>query len=194
MSSPMLLRMLAVVALYLLLTPAFGQAQRVPRSAPSPSLDEVLFDLTNNMGMLKGPRQVEAIATLEFWAKGFLDLNGVRCDLADYRGSINYQFPGMREEFTCNESGKPIKHIRVVSGGFAWNEGRRGLDPTPAMDAAEDRTLFIWASPQGAVKSARRAGTATKMTTETGKIVLTFPAPSLSGVTLKATLDSKDQV
>lgn len=174
----------------------FGQtAQRPARPASAVrDLNTVLYDWANYMGMLKGPREVEAIATLELWGTGTIALNGLPCKMTQYRASINYQFPGMREDVTCMGSDGTLHHeIRVVSDKFAWNEAKRGFDATPAMDTVTDRLLQIWSSPQGAVKAARAGGANTKMLTEGGKTVLTFPVPGISGATMKATLSAMNQ-
>jgi hypothetical protein len=82
-----------------------------------------------------------------------------------------------------------------------------GLEPgfgsaAPAMDQVAERLLRLWMTPAGAVKAARAAGEAAKITVENGRTVVAFalsngkPAETtnmvagpLNGTPMKITLD-----
>src|SRR5256885_1918379 len=66
---------------------------RAGQSPPAPTdLMTVLFNAHNALGMLRGARQQDAIATFEFWATGTMSVAGQPATVTSYRGSINYQF------------------------------------------------------------------------------------------------------
>ena len=85
---------------------------------------------------------------------------------------------------------------------YAWDETRDGRgtragkgrrDSAPAALSA--RLLQLWILPYGVVKAALAAGDKTKISTENGATVITFPLDGpLAGVTVKATLDAKNEV
>src|SRR5260370_3750208 len=63
------------------------------------------------------------------------------------------------------------------------------------MRAVKGRLLQLWILPTGVVTPAIAAGDKTKLSTENGATVITFPlSGSLAGITVKETLDSKDLV
>ena len=92
--------------------------------------------------------------------------------------------------------------IQTVRENYAWNESEvgGGLVPgkgtaTPAMGAVKDRLLQLWMLPHGVVKAALAAEDKTTVSTENGATVITFPlSGQLAGITVKATLDSKNLV
>jgi hypothetical protein len=107
----------------------------------------------------------------------------------------------MRVELT--RKGAADAHtIQTVRENYAWNESEvgGGLVPgkgtaTPAMPAAKARLLQLWILPYGVVKAAIAAGDKTKVSMENGGTVLTFPlSGNLSGITVTATLDSKNLI
>ena len=66
---------------------------------------------------------------------------------------------------------------------------------TPAPAALNACLLQLWILPYGVVKAALAAGDKTKISTENGVTVITFPLDGpLAGVTVKATLDAKNEV
>jgi hypothetical protein len=119
--------------------------------------------------------------------------------------------------YACTRPNKQTySNIEVVSWQYAWNEDTPGAEiagtkgKVAAMPAAvQERLIRIWASPQGAPKSAL-AGTMTtwtqganpgtvvadgvdkagntSLTWEAGKPVVTFPIPGVPGATGAATL------
>src|SRR5258708_35242920 len=92
-------------------------------------------------------------------------------------------------------SGEPQHTIQVVREKYAWDESEigAGLDPgkgtaTPTMAAVNNRLLRLWILPYGVIKAALAAGDKTKLSTENGATVLTFPlSKQLADVTVKAT-------
>lgn len=121
----------------------------------------------------------------------------------DYHATLGYNPPAMRVEMTRTASGfSPLHTIEVVREAFAWDESQigGGLVPgqgtaTPAMSAAKTRFLQLWILPYGVIKAAVAAGDKTRISTENGATVLTFPlGGELEGVTVKATLDAQLQI
>src|ERR1700680_61680 len=98
--------------------------------------------------------------------------------------------------------GTPQHTIQVVREKYAWDESEigAGLIPgkgtaTPAMAVANNRLLQLWILPYGVIKSAVAAGDKTKVSTENGTTVITFPlSGQLAGVMVKATLDAQNEV
>jgi len=184
-------------------------------------LKAVLFNWTWHMGMLRGIEEHELVVSLEYQGKGAIRVNGELCTLTKYRASTNYQTPGQRIQYTCTRpNGQTHSDIEVVSGRHAWNEDIPGAEivpgkgkATPMPDAAPERLIRIWASPQGAPKAAlagagiqltamnRNPGGllqegaakigATAVSWESGKPVVTYPIPGVPGATAEATLNEK---
>ena len=182
----------------------------------------MLFNWMWHQGMLKGTDERDMVATLEYQAKGgTIQVDGQPCTLSKYRASTNYQTLSQRINYTCTRANKQTySNIEVVSWQYAWNEDTPGAEiagtkgKVAAMPAAvQERLIRIWASPQGAPKSAL-AGTmntwtlganpgtviadgATKVGNTSvswdaaGKPVVTFPIPGVPGATGTATLDAK---
>jgi hypothetical protein len=173
------------------------------------------------LGMIRGPRRIDAIATLEYWGTGYTYAFGqaYRPDTpwppfkVTYHASLSYALPAMRVDVTRSNPDPPVqgggglplaapqRQIQVVSGQFAWNESTpgAGLTPgttaTPALGASNDRLLQLWTTPFGALKAAERAGANAKLAMEGGNTVITFPLSGpLSGITMKAFLNAKNQV
>jgi hypothetical protein len=122
----------------------------------------------------------------------------------DYHVALCYNPPAMRVEMTRTSSGgtAPQHTIEVVRDTYAWDESEigGGLVPgkgtaTPAMAAVNNRLLQLWILPYGVIKAAIAAGDKTKLSTEKGATVLTFPlSGQLAGVMVKATLDGQNEV
>ncbi|MEO8257496.1 MAG: hypothetical protein ABI868_09135 [Acidobacteriota bacterium] len=191
-------------------------------AAGARDLRAVLFNWMWHQGMLKGTDERDMVATLEYQAKGgTIQVDGQPCTLSKYRASTNYQTLSQRINYTCTRANtQTYSNIEVVSWQSAWNEDTPGAEiagakgKAAAMPAAvQERLIRIWASPQGAPKSAL-AGTmntwtlganpgtviadgATKVGNTSvawdaaGKPVVTFPIPGVPGATGTATLDAK---
>jgi hypothetical protein len=164
-------------------------------------LKATLFNWFWYMGMLRGPNEVEAVATLEHQATGTIQVDGQPCKLAKYRVSTNYQVPGQRIQYTCTRAnGQQYSAIEVVNGQFAWNEDVVGAEITPGRGKAtpmpgalHERLIRLWASPQGAPKAAMAGGDKTSVSHDTGKAVVTYPIPGVPGAIAKATLSASNQ-
>jgi hypothetical protein len=191
-------------------------------AAGAKDLRAVLFNWMWHQGMLKGTDERDMVATLEHQAKGgTIQVDGQPCTLSKYRASTNYQTLSQRINYTCTRANKQTySNIEVVSWQYAWNEDTPGAEiagtkgKVAAMPAAvQERLIRIWASPQGAPKSAL-AGTMNTWTLganpgvviadgattvgntsvswdAAGKPVVTFPIPGVPGATGTATLDAK---
>jgi len=222
---------IAVVLTISALSTASAQAPGANREPPPPyrpaagakDLRAVLFNWTWHMGMLRGVDEHELIVSLEYQAKGSIQVDGQPCTLTKYRVSTDYQTPGQRAQYTCaRANGQTYSGIEVVSGQYAWNEDIPGAEiisgkgkATPMPGAVQERLIRLWASPQGAPKAAL-AGAAqtnelgpnpgtliqdgvakageTSVSRESGKPVVTFPIPGVPGATATATLDAKYMV
>ena len=158
-----------------------------------PNLKEVLFGAANALGMLRSLQQQDSINTVEFWATGTMSVGGQLWKVTNYRGSVSYNPPGMRAEFTRTGGNGQTQHqIEVVSGRFAWNETEPGMNATAAQGSFNERILRMWTiTPQGVVKAASAAGASTKVTVEGRASVLTFPIAAVPGSSMKATLNAE---
>lgn len=183
-----------------------AMAQRNPppslTAAAKGDADSVIYNWMWYLGMLRGEKEVDAVAMLELGkATGTITVGGQPCTLENYRASLNYQTAGMRAQYTCIlPNGQTHKAIEVVSGQYAWDEDvmGAGLEPgrgtaTPKPEADTERLIRIWAGPQGAPKAAAAGGPNTKVAVEDGKVVVTYPIPGVPGATAKATLNSLNQ-
>jgi len=183
-------------------------------------LKSVLFNWMWSTGMLKGHDERDMVASLEYQGKGTIQVDGQPCTLTKFRASTNYQTFSQRIQYTCTRAnGQSYSNVEVVSGLYAWNEDMIGAEigaakgKATAMPAAvQERLIRIWASPQGAAKSAVAGATdkfwvganpgtlfadgvakagQTSVTWEGGKPVVTFPLPAVPGATATATLNAK---
>jgi hypothetical protein len=172
--------------------------------------------------MLKGTDERDMVATLEYQAKGgTIQVDGQPCALSKFRASTNYQTFSQRIQYTCARPNNQIySNIEVVSWQYAWNEDMPGAEiagtkgKVAAMPAAvQERLIRLWASPQGAPKSAlagtmdtwtlganpgtvvpdgvMKAGNTSVSWDAAGKPAVTFPIPGVPGATATATLDGK---
>lgn len=191
---------------FLVVSAAATQQQQAParRYTPAPGakdLKAVLFNWMWHMGMLRGPQEIEAVATLEHQATGTVGVDGQPCTLTKYRVSTNYQVSGQRIQYTCTRaSGQEYSAIEVVSGRYAWNEDVPGAEITPGRGKAtpvpaalHERLIRLWAGPQGAPKAAAAGGAKTTVSHDTGKAVVTFSIPGVPGAIATATLSSQFQ-
>src|SRR5262245_38166296 len=207
---------------------AGGQGGGRGRGGPPPytpaagarDLRSVLFNWGWHLGMLRGEAEIDLIASLEYQGKGTMQVDGQPCNLTKYRISTNYQVSGQRTQITCTRpNGQTYSNIEVLNGAYAWNEDIPGAElikgkgkATPMAAATEERMIRLWASPQGALKSAlagiqdppmfavrpstqvpadvATAGK-TSVVWEGGKPVVSFPIPGIPTATATATLDAK---
>jgi hypothetical protein len=143
---------------------------------------------------------IDVVTTMEIFASGTV-YNAGQPSTAEYHASLAYIPQAMRVEIT--RKGAADAHtIQTVRENYAWNESEIGGGliqgkgtATPAMPAVKARLLQLWILPYGVVKAAIAAGDKTKISMENGATVLTFPlSGNLAGVTVTATLDSKNLV
>jgi hypothetical protein len=161
--------------------------------------------------------EVDVINTMEIWGSGTAYGAGQSSKpgepgpsfKTEYHAALGYNPPAMRVEMTRTSSGAsapggavPQHTIEVVRDNYAWDESEigAGLVPgkgtaTPAMAAVNNRLLQLWILPYGVIKAALAAGNKTKISTERGTTILTFPlSGQLADVTVKATLDAQNEV
>ena len=207
---------------------AGGQGGGRGRGGPPPytpaagarDLRSVLHNWGWHMGMLRGEAEIDLIASLEYKGTGTMQVDGQPCKLTAYRISTNYMISGQRTQITCTRpNGQTYSNIEVLNGAYAWNEDIPGAElikgkgkATPMAAATEERMIRLWASPQGALKSAlagiqdppifsvdpgndvpadvATAGK-TSVVWEGGKPVVSFPIPGVPTATATATLDAK---
>ncbi len=196
-----------------------GGAPLYTPAAGAKDLKAVLFNWGWYMGMLRSSEERDLLMSLEYLGKGAIQVDGQPCNVTKYRTSISYQTSGERVQYTgTRPNGQACSDVEVLSGGYAWNEDIAGaeLDPgkgkAKAMPATvEERMIRLWASPQGAFKSAMagisdppemaprpqrvpadvtKAGK-TSLVWEGNKPVLTFPIPGVPNATATATLNDK---
>jgi hypothetical protein len=154
---------------------------------------DIVFDVANSMGMLRGLQQDDSILSLEYWATGTMTMGAQKYEISKYRMSLNYSVPGMRVDLTRKAAGgAEQRQIHVVAGNFAWNETEPGVGPTPAQNTLRERLVMLWTTPFGAVKAARLAGANLKVTDQGGgRTVLTFPLPApVNDVTATVTVST----
>jgi hypothetical protein len=178
-----------------------GPAGRYTPEPGAKDLRAVLFNWAWYMGMLRGPQEIEAVATLELKATGTMQVDGQPCRLTKYRISNNYQSTGERIQIACTrQNGQTYQNVEVVSGQYAWDEDIPGAEivagkgkATPRPNLLRERLIRLWASPQGAVKAAAAAKENASVSWDTGKAVVTFPIPGVAGAIAKATLSAQNQ-
>jgi len=197
--------LIAITIALIGLTPLAAQQQApAPRYTPAPGAKDkkaVLFNWAWYMGMLRGPQEVEAVATLEHQATGTIQIDGQPCRLTKYRMSNNYQVGGQRIQYACTRAnGQAYTAIEVVSGQYAWDEDILGAEIVPGKGKAtpkpallQERLIRLWASPQGAPKAAAAGRDKTTVAHDTGKPVVTYPIPGVPAAIAKATLNAQNQ-
>ena len=161
--------------------------------------------------------EVDVINTMEIWGSGTTygpapsGKPGEPGPLfkTEYHAALGYNPPAMRVEMTRTASGASAPNaaasqhtIEVVREKYAWDESEigAGLIPgkgiaTPVMASVNSRFLQLWILPYGVIKAAMAAGEKTKVSTEKGATVISFPlSGQLAGVMVKATLDAQNEV
>jgi hypothetical protein len=170
------------------------------------------------MGMLRSSEEYDLLMSLEYQGNGTVQVDGQPCNATKYRRSISYQVSGERIQITgTRPNGQSCSTIEVLSGAYAWNEDIPGAEliagkgkATPMPATVEERMIRLWASSQGAWKSAM-FGTSetpqmaarpqripadvmtagkTSVAWVGNKPVLTFPIPGVPNATATATLDA----
>jgi hypothetical protein len=165
-------------------------AQRRGAAAPN-QLQQTLYDMADAIGMLRNANEVDRIGSMNYWATGTIAANGQPCKVVEYKASVNWLLKGMRVDYKCE--GAPQRHVEVVRDNLAWNETEPGRGGTAASATAVERASMLWTLPAGAIKAANDAGAATKVATENGKTVVTYPIASLKA-DIKLTLDKDNHI
>jgi hypothetical protein len=198
-------RTFVTIAAVLMAVTSFAAQQQAPaRYTPAKDardLKAVLFNWAWYMGMLRGPQETESVATLELKATGTIQVDGQPCRLTKYRISNNYQTTAERIQIACTRAnGQAYQNIEVVSGQYAWDEDIAGAEIVPGKGKAtpkpallRERLIRLWASPQGAPKAAAAAKQNASVAWETGKPVVTYPIPGITGAVAKSTLNAQNQ-
>lgn len=194
-------------------------AQLYTPAAGAKDLKSVLFNWAWYTGMLRSSEERDLLMSLEYMGKGTIQVDGQPCNVSKYRTSISYQTSGERIQYTgTRPNGQACSNVEVLSGAYTWNEDIPGAElvagkgkATPMPATVDERMIRLWASPQGAFKSAMAgtsdppemaprpqrvpAGVATAGKTsvvwEGNKAVVTFPIPGVPNATATATLDAK---
>src|SRR3984957_14825566 len=196
-----------------------GGAPLYTPAAGAKDLKAVLFNWAWYMGMLRSSEERDLLMSLEYQGKGTMQVDGQPCNVTKYRTSISYQTSGERIQITgTRPNGQSCSNVEVLSGAYTWNEDIPGAElvpgkgkATPMPATVEERMIRLWASPQGAFKSAMagisdppemasrpqrvpadvsKAGK-TSVVWEGNKPVVTFPIPGVPDAIATATLNDK---
>lgn len=191
----------------------FGPQPGVTGTRNPTDLKTVLYYAADALGMLRGPREVDWVLSMQLWGTGTFALDGRPCRTTNFHAMVRYpaipaaaaaannaQFrgeskligvPAMRVAATCAGSSKP--QISVVAAKYAWNEEKIGINATTAPGTANDRLLQLWTLiPESLIKAATIAGANTMMTFEGDKPVLAFPMPEpFQSATMKVWISPK---
>jgi hypothetical protein len=170
---------------------AGAQGRGARAAGPANDLRQALYDMADSIGMLRNAQEVDRIGSMNYWATGTITSGTQTCKVVDYKASVNWILKGMRVDYKCEGSAQ--RHVEVVKDNVAWNETGPGKGGMPAGGVANERALFIWTLPAGAIKAANEAGAAAKVAVENGKTVLNFPMASLNA-TMKITLDKENHI
>jgi hypothetical protein len=181
------------------------------KKASFTGVSKVIMESKDAMGMLRSVEQLDAINTMEFWATGTTYASSTSNPGAkpaaietEYHANLGYNPPGLRLEITRTgaSGGSPQKTLEVVNDKYAWDESQLGAGLIPGKGVAtaapqmfKQRLLQLWLLPYGALKAADAAGEKTKVATENGATILSFPLSGpLEGLSAKVTLDAKKMV
>jgi hypothetical protein len=203
-----LMKVLTSAAIVILAFQCAGAQSAQTKTAPNMSeVAKAVKAAADALGMPRtgGPGgallpEIDVINRMEILGNGTSSVSGQTVK-TEYHAALGYNPPAMRLEITrTNASGTPQHTIQTVREKYAWDESilGAGLVPgkgtaTPQMTAVKQRLLQIWILPYGVIKAGFAAGDKATVSTEDGATVLTVPlSGELAGVTLKATLDSKN--
>jgi hypothetical protein len=186
---------------------AGAQSGQTKTAGSTPELAKTIKAAADALGMPRtgGPGgallpEIDVVNRMEIVGSGTSSVSG-QTFKTEYHAALGYNPPAMRLEITrTNAGGTPQHTIQTVREKYAWDESivGAGLVPgkgtaTPEMAAVKQRLLQIWMLPYGVIKAAFAAGDKATVSAENGATVLTFPlSGELAGVTLQATLDSKN--
>lgn len=174
-----------------------AEAKRVrlknPPLTAAPDAKTTLYRIGDALGMLRDVEEYDAIITMDWRGTGTITVDGQSCQLANYRGQVRYNVPGMRVDFACAQAGKPgPRRVEVVAGALAWNETAPGIGATPALDAVTERLVRLWSLPHAVYKGGVLAGANAKTSLEGGVLYLTYPLPAPLNGTARVALNTTD--
>jgi hypothetical protein len=178
-----------------------------------------MFNWAWYTGMLRSSEEYDLLMTLEYQGKGTMQVDGQPCNVTKYRTSVSYQVSGERIQITAlgptarvaPMSKSSVERTRGTKTFPAPSSSRAKAKPLRCRQPVEERMIRLWASSQGAWKSAMAgildppqmaarpqripadvmtAGK-TSLVWEGNKPVLTFPIPGVPNATATATLDAK---
>lgn len=195
--------------------PAPGKTSGGGSASEMPERLKVLRSAADALGMIRWSDigagstilpGIDAVNTIEFWGSGTSESSGQQFK-TEYHAALAYNPPAMRVEMNRTAEGqgggaKSQHTIQVVHDKYAWDESELGGGlvagkgtATPTMSEAKARFLQLWILPYGVVKAGVAAGDKTRISSENGATVITFPlSGQLAGVTVKATLDAKSYI
>jgi len=200
--APMMLMLATVAAIACQPAHAQNGGATAAAQSDSPEPAKTLRAAAEALGMLRWSDigtatihlpAIDVVNTMELWGNGTAYVSG-QAFKTEYRVSLAYNPAAMRVE---------VAHtIQVVRDAYAWDESELGggLVPgkgtaTPAAAMLKSRLLQLWTLPYGVVKAGLSAGDKTKISTENGATVITFPfSGELAGVTVKATLNPRNEI
>ena len=178
----------------------------------APDVSKTLRSVAEALGMARRTNRagagrlpfIDVINRMEIWGNGTSSDGSSTALKTEYHVALSYNPPAVRLEMTRTNpgGGTPQRTIQTVRDSYAWNESQpgAGLEPgwgtaTPAMATAKQRLLQLWILPYGVVKAAIAGGDKTKLSTENGATIITYPLSGpLAGITVRATLDAKNFV
>jgi hypothetical protein len=191
----------------------FGPQPGVTGTRNATDLKTVLYYAADALGMLRGPREVDWVLTMELRGTGTFSMDGKPCRTTNLYAAVRYPaiaaaaaaannaqyrgeskligVPAMRVSATCAGTARP--QVSVVAAKYAWNEEKPGINATPAPGAVNERLLQLWTLiPESLIKAATMAGANTTLTFDGDKAVLTFPMPEpLQSAAMKVWISPK---
>jgi hypothetical protein len=167
-----------------------------PPPTTAPTVKDALYRIGDALGMLRDTDERDTILTTDWKSTGTMLVDGRTCTLANYRGQVRYNIPGMRVDFACAQpDGKPgARHVEVIANAVAWNEATPGTGATPTPNAVTDRLIQLWSLPYSVYKAATLAGNNAKVTLESGVVYLSYPLPAPLAGTARVTLNTTDAI
>ena len=112
----------------------------------APDVESTLYKAADFLGMLRRRDNIDAVLTVDYQGTGTTMIGGQSRTLESYRGTVRYDVPAMRADFTVAEpAGEPSRHVEVVAGETAWNESEPGAGLVPGQGvttAAPDQVVM----------------------------------------------------
>ena len=124
-----------------------AEAKRVKLKNPplttAPDVKTTLYRIGDALGMLRGTDERDAILTMDWRGTGTMNAGGQPCRLASYRGSVRYDVPALRVDFSCAQAdGKPGDPRLSLEERYGNREGYVAA-VTKAARALEAQRLLL---------------------------------------------------